>query len=207
MITPRIIGLTGAAGSGKNTVANRIHLYSTIPVEQRSFAAKLKLSVAALLGLSIAQIEEMKRAENYPCIHIKNTERDMGATPIVTMTMRKFLQRYGTEAHREIFGQEFWVRQTLPDGDPAYTEKLVVVTDCRFANEADRIYELGGEVWRISGPQGHTTDHASDKPLADKYVMIEIDNRKRNDNFVMLDYNIQEALCVNSLPRFSASSV
>ena len=30
------------------------------------------------------------------------------------MTFREFLQRYGTEAHRDVFGKDFWLEYTLP---------------------------------------------------------------------------------------------
>jgi len=73
------------------------------------------------------------------------------------ITGRRYLQLYGTEAHREVFGDNFWIDQALPDPcAPYYGRKdpfdLLVFTDVRYQNEAERIRECGGEVWLIDRP-------------------------------------------------------
>src|SRR5207244_2103841 len=92
------------------------------------------------------------------------------------------------------FGDDFWVEQTLPDDDPAYTSKLVVITDCRFPNEAERINDLGGEVWEVVGDTDQRSTHPSDRRLPEKYILFQVQNKIRNDNYVRLDYIIQELL-------------
>jgi hypothetical protein len=169
-------------------------LYSTIPVERRSFAAKLKASAAALLGLSLEEMERMKRDDHMPAVSLHDPERSISGMGYRNFTMREFLQRYGTEAHREIFGEDFWVTQTLPEYDPAYTEKLVVITDCRFPNEAERILDLGGEVWEVIGDNDERSNHPSDARLAEKYLMFQIRNDVRDDNYRRLDGILQECL-------------
>jgi hypothetical protein len=122
-----------------------------------------------------------------------------------TITGRQALQRFGTECHRDIFGINFWTDALLPlDGTmtdfPDGIEKegrvrpswpfrfrgpLVVeppdvafVTDTRFPNEAERIRELGGKVWKIvRTPVSENEDpHSSEIPLPDELVDQEINS-------------------------------
>jgi hypothetical protein len=91
---------------------------------------------------------------------------------------RQYLQWYGTEAHREVFADSFWVDATLPLGWNPVNE-LVVITDCRFANEAERIHQNGGVVWYIDRPdlaQIAESAHISETRLDDKWLHRVIHN-------------------------------
>jgi hypothetical protein len=86
------------------------------------------------------------------------------------ITGREYLQKYGTEAHRDVFGQNFWVNVCLPEGF-IHAAQVVVVTDVRFPNEAERIHELGGHVWQIIRPSKDERDaHASEQPLDERLI-------------------------------------
>lgn len=112
------------------------------------------------------------------------------ATPITTWCIeptsgRVALQRYGTEMHRDVFGSDFWIDAVLPPpgdwDDPleipdadALGERypnidVLVITDVRFPNEAQRIKDLKGEIWEIVRPQLDEEEsedgHASEQPL------------------------------------------
>lgn len=103
---------------------------------------------------------------------------------------RTFLQRYGTEAHRDLFGDDFWVDALLPleikkfHGDEARWQKnfptsdIAVITDVRFENEAERIRDLGGQVWRIDRPDLPETEdqHASEQALPISMVDVVVPN-------------------------------
>jgi hypothetical protein len=108
---------------------------------------------------------------------------------------REALQRYGTEGHRDVFGSDFWVDQVLPHGDTGYVQRayvLIVITDCRFPNEAARVLQQGGEVWRINRDEAKPAgEHASEVPLDDLLVSREIDN---NGTLKELEQNLRNAL-------------
>jgi hypothetical protein len=79
--------------------------------------------------------------------------------------IRFLLQHFGSEVGRERFGESFWIDMAFRDIQPG---AKIIVTDCRFPNEADRIREMGGQVWRITRPGfGPGNDHASETALDD----------------------------------------
>lgn len=195
-----VLGLTGKMGAGKNECARRLALLA--PVVEVSFAAKLKESAAALLGCSIADLERWKNDAEM-CIELRS---GWGLPTAPSLSIRSFLQRYGTEAHRDVFGLDFWLDAALPipwvdvtsfGSEPqraqgGYDDRLYVVTDVRFENEAQRVRELGGHVVRVIGPNEHTGGHASEQDLAD--VDFTIDNRERGDSFDSLDRQLREVI-------------
>jgi hypothetical protein len=52
----------------------------------------------------------------------------------------------------------------------------LAITDLRFENEAQRILNLGGEVWRVNNPSCESDGHDSEQMLPDSLVTYEIDN-------------------------------
>ena len=189
-----ILGLHGKMGSGKNEAAKRLALIAP-PVIEVSFARRLKESAAALLGCTVDDLEAWKNdPEMYLCVcdHV-------GPMMDESQTVRSFLQRYGTEAHRDIFGQDFWLDAALPmrgthspaplrSVDTEYARALYVVTDVRFPNEAQRIRDLGGTVVRIIGPNEDTGNHPSEQPIECDY---SIDNTIRDDGYASLDAQLR----------------
>lgn len=173
-----IIGLTGYQRAGKDTVASIIE--ALVPfTEIRSFAGPLKASAAALLGVTVDQLDEWK-VDPMVGLHLIDAKGGLEAPNGVerpAMTIREYLQRYGTEAHRDVFGRDFWVDMSLPiDGD--YESSHFVFTDLRFPNEAQRVRELGGVVWLIDRPgHGPREAHASEAPLP----LSVVDRVIRND--------------------------
>lgn len=168
----RIIGLTGRARAGKDTVARLLidHLADRHVIRE-GFADALKLSAARALGFDgpLAQCIEF-------CDALK-TGTVLTTTPKGTRTIsgREFLQRYGTESHRDVFGSDFWIDAVLPAGRDDCD--VLVVSDVRFENEAERIRDRGGEVWRITRPSLSTaSSHPSEAGLPDHLVDLEIGN-------------------------------
>jgi|SRR5215831_7796033 len=135
-----ILGLSGAKGSGKDTVA--AYLVKEHGFERKAFADPLKKSIAALFDIPFSEVDKLKNEE----LNIVALEEAFGGSH--NMTFRTFLQRYGTEAHRDVFGEDFWLDYTLPVRG-YYPGRAIVVTDVRFENEANRVRELGGHNVRI----------------------------------------------------------
>ena len=215
-----LLGLHGPARSGKDQSLQFIReLLPEVNVVRDAFADRLKLSAARIFHPEI----ELEEAVTW-CNSLKdeNTRimRTTGSTqighanlgveavfPEEKITGRVFLQRYGTEAHRNVFGTDFWTKQVLPG--PVYDDSmrpdgradlglndLLVITDCRFPNEAEHIRACGGQVWAISRPQVLVGDtHASEKPLDERYIDVVIDNSGTLDD-------LRERLAFSLLVQF-----
>jgi hypothetical protein len=133
---------------------------------------------------------------------------------------REYLQHMGTQA-RKVFGADFWVDQVLPPpstvrdvgnlafGNP-YEPHLVArnmrilserypdvsavaFTDLRFENEAQRILDLGGEVWEVLRPGTASDGHASEQVLPRALVTRQIHN---TGDLANLRYEVEKALGV-----------
>lgn len=166
-----IIAFTGYKGSGKTEAAE--HLIRAHGFTRVSFAYPLKQSVAALLEIHTPIIESWKNDPDlYVCV--ERFEHG-GAQRIVKIPFRKFLQNYGTEAHRDVMGDNFWVDLWI---QKALGTHCVVVDDCRFPNEAEAILYNGGQIVRIDRPgvEGGADTHQSERPLDDVYVSNVIAN-------------------------------
>jgi hypothetical protein len=151
-----IIGLNGRLKAGKDTTYSVIKNY--LPhAEQVSFAAPLKESAAAAIGVTVEELELLKGIEEIKFRpHIEDS-RDLEGADFnffikmkskAVFNVRQYLQWYGTEAHRDVFGQDFWVDQALPL-DLDHHERLLVVTDMRFPNEMERVIALGGVTVKV----------------------------------------------------------
>jgi Deoxynucleotide monophosphate kinase len=167
-----IIGLTGLKGSGKDTIA--AHLIKSYGFERRAFADKLKESAAALLKLDPSHFEVLKNSPDI-LFAIGSFKQDGMFEMIVNQSTREFLQRYGTESHRDVFGQDFWVNQLLPM-DGFYTDRNIVITDVRFVNEAERIHALKGYVVRVVRTLFNDDAHTSEQEQLQIKSDYELDN-------------------------------
>jgi hypothetical protein len=163
----RVIGLTGKARAGKDTACGFIKSWGfehDIEVERAAFADKLKVSAARALGFEgntaqcAAFCNELKQDGYKLVLHHPNNS-ELGPSRIGTplVSGREFLQRYGTEAHRDVFDPEFWVKALM---DEIYARSnqqtplesarsVVVISDMRFENEARAVHNAGGEVWKV----------------------------------------------------------
>lgn len=172
----KIIGLSGYAQSGKDTVAALIAEQIEGSVETVAFADLIKVSAARSLGVlrhpDDVGLRAVRRwADDFKLAH--NVQiTDKAGNVLHELTGRSFLQRYGSEAHRDLFGPDFWVDQM----DWNRSCDVLIFTDCRFANEAEAIRARGGEVWRIVRPRSRSGEHVSEKALPGELVDMEILN-------------------------------
>jgi hypothetical protein len=180
-----IIGLHGKAQAGKDTSANFIEEYfehTPLKIERRSFAFSLKESAVAALGIEVDDpiaFCDLLKTEGASITTSWYDDEAMNQRS-KRITGREFLQNYGTEAHRAVFGSDFWVDACLPKSQSInddYESKLVIVTDVRFPNEAERIHNLGGYVWEVERPEIEKGDaHASEQRLPDAQIDATIHN-------------------------------
>lgn len=180
-----LIGFHGKMGAGKDTCYERlVELFPERVVRRASFADPLYKSAAAALGVTV---EELRKWKNNPYmgIWVRDLQRP-GNGNEHHITFREYLQRYGTEAHREVFGDNFWVDIAVKGFEDHFAE-IVCVTDVRFENEAQAIQDCGGYVVRVLGMKEETGEHASERPLPVELIDWVIKNDSRDDGFWMLD--------------------
>lgn len=143
---PRVVALTGAAGSGKSTAAD--YLVRQHGYERVKFAGPLKAAMAAM-GFSQEQIEG----------HLKETP----CAWLNFKTPRHAMQTLGTEWGRTCIGEDFWAELWVHHANNALAVGgRVVVDDCRFPNEAAAVRSLGGVIIKLEGRGGIAGSHASE---------------------------------------------
>jgi len=176
-----ILGLNGLKGSGKDTVA--AYLIKEYGFERRAFADPVKKSLAGLFGVPYHKIDVYK---NDPGIWVELTNGGNERLMNLPLTFREFIQRFATEAHRDVFGQDFWLDYTMPK-NAFYSGRKIVVTDVRFSNEAKRVHDCGGSVIRIDRPDVDVGDtHISEAPLDPKLVDFILHNDRGLDELYLL---------------------
>lgn len=168
-----VVGVAGRAGSGKDTMGQ--HLVEEHGFTRISFAGPLKEAAACVFGLSDFELNDRTAKE---MVH-----------PYWGLSPRTILQKLGTEGLRQNFGDDILAKvckKRILRGFQEGCDK-VVVTDCRFPNEAKMIYSFMGRdsvatVVRVrcdtrpSALSGDTGSHASEIPLPEDLVSEEIEN-------------------------------
>lgn len=129
---PRVIGLSGEARVGKDTVATM--LVSGYGYKPIAFADAMKLSAGHAFGIPK---KDWERYRNKP-------------HPNTGMTMRKLWQKFG-QLMREQFSRTIWVdivrRKLESDSSQRW-----VVTDLRQENEYEAVHAVGGLIVHLERP-------------------------------------------------------
>lgn len=166
-----LIGINGFKRSGKDTVCQIIQIIHP-EAERVAFADKLKQLAAMALGFEDVPsmlTEYMDECKEYWGISAFDYEDG----PVFELTGREYLQNLGNSA-RVLFSEEFWIEQALtPD---VLRKGFVVVSDVRYANEAEFIRQRGGWIWEINRPGAESDGHASEIPLPRNLVDVTILN-------------------------------
>jgi hypothetical protein len=153
-----IIGLSGYARSGKDTVAGM--LMGIHGFERAAFADKIREFLLEIDPLVMHNGMDFRLQD---IVESKGWETAKTDHPEV----RRLLQDLGVGA-RKLFGDGFWVDQVVGQFGHDWWgyDKKVVITDVRFVNEAKAIKGKGGQVWRINRINiGPANDHVSEIDL------------------------------------------
>ena len=168
--TPHLIGLTGYAGSGKDTVRDALARHGYIGM---AFADPIRQMLRKLFdqaGVAYGYMDSRELKESI--------------IPQLGVSYRHLAQTLGTEWGRAV-APDLWLRiadgfikdtnsagELWSDGVP-----LFAISDVRFANEAQWVRDRGGVVWRINRPQAAAVrEHSSEEEVGRIQVDAEIDN-------------------------------
>ncbi len=134
MAERQIIGIIGAIGSGKDTIAD--YLIRERRFKKLSFARRVKDAAAAVFGWDRELLEGATRESRE---WREQVDAFWGLSP------RTALQKIGTEMFRQHIRDDIWVRGVEKDLAAEPTQSFVI-TDCRFQNEIDTIRRAGGRL-------------------------------------------------------------
>lgn len=172
-LRPRItvVGISGYGQSGKDTIGSTLVAHGYV---RDAFADRIREGLYRLDPL----LEDGRRVTQL--VDELGWEKAKTSTPEV----RALLQRLGVDMGRGILGDNVWVDLTLnrvPDG------ARLVITDCRFPNEAEAVKRLGGTMWRVWRP-GY-------EPVNSHYSEVALDDwvfdRRFENTGTMADLAVQ----------------
>jgi len=140
--TPAVIGLCGYAGCGKDTVAGMVIDATNGTYRQVAFADGVRAFARAL---DATLVNEHGEHESYTSILGRHGGYDTAKRRVPSI--REYLVKIGHGA-RTALSSSVWIDACLPP-TKARPESPLVISDCRYYNEARRVLDCGGEVWFI----------------------------------------------------------
>jgi hypothetical protein len=182
-----VIGLTGAAGAGKDTCAA---LLAPLGFRALAFADPLRAEIQAAFGIdpslftdpdvkeqSIQQLAICRSADAgfVSAMFLLGHDLDAPRSP------RWVMQRWGTE-YRRTQDSGYWTRKLIDRviDDRQSGFGIHVITDVRLPNEADTVNGLAGKVLRVHRPlttrlDSDTRGHASESAYIPEHAVIHND--------------------------------
>jgi hypothetical protein len=166
-----VIGLIGAAGSGKTATRNILCMNIGV-LKPLSFATPLKKMTHRLIENALPSGWQHSPAEYLDSPDLKNAPIPF----LLNVTPRYLMQTLGTEWGRNIVHPDLWVAlaaqrverclaSTFAGKDPG---PKVVFDDVRYENEVDMIRMFGGVIIRVERPDNpHAVGatHASEQGI------------------------------------------
>lgn len=167
----KIIGLSGPACSGKDTVADLLVTHAGF--HKISFADALRAEVAnAFLIDQVFLTQRETKEQPMRCLALSRCLDQNFAISMAGVCMetdpqfdvdaprspRQIMQWWGTD-YRRHQQEDYWVSKAANEIRQLYQQQgfsnRVVLADCRFADEAAMVRELGGQIWQIKRDGTH----------------------------------------------------
>lgn len=183
----KLVALCGAAGAGKDTVADML------PARKLAFADTLYREVSEAFGVSVDDLKcratketeqesiTFERCSDYDFrvwfFHRPTAPASREPWDTTPRSPRQILQWWGD--YRRAQDPDYFVNALWAEifRDPAaHGFPDIVITDVRFPNEAAMVQQLGGQIWQIKRPgyeaggTGHASDTAGDEFAPDLVV-------------------------------------
>lgn len=180
-----IIGVCGRKASGKSTLASILE--ETYGFYELSFASRLKLILADVNPIiGPVAYGGQRRLSAY--------EGDLDSAK-QEPEVRRLLQQLGTSV-RDYLGDESWVRPVLGEAQWRLAEgQQIVIPDCRFRNECERIKDLGGMVVQM---------HRD--PIGSSAIDVHVSETEVDSFGDLVDVHIDNVGTVDNL-RLSAAEI
>lgn len=175
-----VIGLTGYAQSGKDTLAS-------ILVERYGYR---RVAFADAIREFIYEVNPMVACS--PTGYLKDLVNLVGwDNAKQEPQVRRLLQDLGVAA-RKLIDEDIWVKVALRSVSPG---DRVVITDVRFENEAKHISELGGQLWRVkrSGVEAVNAHISETQMDGYKVDQIFLNNGSIDDLKFLVQVRMQDA--------------
>lgn len=173
-----IIGITGLAGHGKDTIGQILverHGFTRV-----AFADKVREAAVVIDPLVWYKDEKKNVAWRLADLIFVAGWSEAKKSPDV----RRLLQRIGTDMGRNLFGADVWINALFATFD---NSKDYVITDVRFPNEADAIRQRGGEMWRVYRPN-------YDNGVGDSHESEQFAHKIRADTVICNDGGVDDLI-------------
>lgn len=170
----KLVALCGLHGAGKDTVAD------ALPAQKFAFADALYREVADVFGVTVAYLKQ-RESKELPSVRLaldsaagskfdsfiraklRSSGESIWQTSYTILktprSPRQILQWWGD--YRRASDPDYFINKCRAD---VVEHREVVITDCRFPNEAAMVRQLGGQIWQVVRP-GHNpprNGHASE---------------------------------------------
>ena len=158
---PSLIGIAGYPESGKDTAASFLYHRGWKVIECSDALKRALLALNPIVCMSLHRLPGLESQVTQQPMFFheffhEHCQRDWGKAK-KNPEVRRLLQHLGTEAGRDIHGEDCWIKKIMEQVD-FYIEDKHVITGVRFQNEMDAITKRGGlMIW---------IDRESSKPLA-----------------------------------------
>jgi hypothetical protein len=154
-----LIGLTGYAQSGKDTLAS-------ILVEKYGYS---RIAFADKIRDFLYGVNPMVACS--PTGYLRDLVNLVGWDEAKKEPqVRRLLQDLGISA-RDLIDENIWINAAL---NSVESTDRVVITDVRFENEANMIRSLGGQIWRVKRPGVEAVNSHISETQLDGYKVEQI---------------------------------
>lgn len=178
-----IIGLTGFAGAGKDTVCDLLQA-RRCGIARAAFADALKVECAAAFGVDLALFTSpaLKNTPTPALAAWRSIDpaftRRLGQLALLPeLTPRTIMQQWGD--HRRDQVPDYFVRRIEPSVASARALgcRAIVITDVRYGNELAWLRAHGGALWRVTRPGSKPrSGHSSEWAIADEPADVTLPN-------------------------------
>lgn len=184
----KLIALCGAAGAGKDTVADML------PTRKLAFADALYAEVAAAFGVPVEWLKDRGNKESPQSVlrlcdtldgggfeaylegrGVLRDDRDAS----MSRSPRQILQWWGD--YRRAQDPDYFVQKVhdaiCVGNDETDGTNEWVISDCRLPKEAEMVRQLDGEIWQVvrpgvtAGGTGHSSDTDGSQFSPDRVIL------------------------------------